>query len=51
MPYADAIRELAHVPETHKLVSIIAAGVPDVGGITLAEKISLDKLVFSERYQ
>ena len=51
MPYADAVRELADVPETYKLVSIIAAGVPDVGGITLAEKTPLEKLVFSEKYQ
>ena len=51
MPYADAVRELVKVPETYKLVSIIAAGVTDVGGITLSEKIPLDKLVFFETYQ
>ena len=51
MPYADAVRELVHVPETYKLVSIIAAGVPDVGGITLAEKIPFEKLIYEEKYQ
>ncbi|MDV0441909.1 nitroreductase family protein [Methanorbis furvi] len=50
MPYADAVQKLVTVPETYKLVSIVAAGVPDVGGITLAEKTPLDKLVFSEKY-
>ena len=51
MPYADAVRELVNVPETYKLVSIIAAGVPDVGGITLAEKIPFEKLIYEEKYQ
>ncbi|MCZ0861188.1 nitroreductase family protein [Methanocorpusculum sp. MG] len=51
MPYTDAVRELANVPETYTLISIVAAGVPDVGGITLAEKIPLEKLVYSEKYQ
>ena len=50
MPYAETIRNLASVPETYKLVSIVAAGVPDVGGITLAEKTPLEKLVFEEKY-
>jgi nitroreductase len=51
MPYADAVRELANVPETYKLVSIVAAGVPDIGGITLVEKIPLEKMIFFEKYQ
>ncbi|MDR0439074.1 MAG: nitroreductase family protein [Methanocalculaceae archaeon] len=51
MPYADAVRKLTNIPETHKLVSIIAAGIPDIGGINLTEKIPLDKLVFFEKYQ
>ena len=50
MPYADTVRNMVSVPETYKLVSIVAAGVPDVGGITLAEKTPLDKLVFEEKY-
>jgi len=49
--YADDIRKLVNVPENYKLVSIVAAGLPDVGGITLAEKVPLEKLVFEERYQ
>lgn len=50
MPYADTVRELAGVPATYKLVSIVAAGVPDIGGITLADKLPLDKIVFNEKY-
>ena len=49
--YAEDVRKLVNVPDEFKLVSIIAAGVPDVGGITLAEKMPLEQLVFDERYQ
>ncbi len=49
--YAEDVRKLVNVPEEFKLVSIVAAGVPDVGGITLAEKLPMDSLVFEERYQ
>ncbi len=51
MPYAEAIRELVNVPDKYKLMSIVAAGVPDVGGITLAEKKSLEDIVFNEKYE
>ena len=51
MSYADKVRELVQVPNTYKLVSIVAAGVPDVGGITLAEKIPFEKLIFNEIYK
>jgi hypothetical protein len=32
-------------------MSIVAAGVPDVGGITLAEKKKLEDIVFNEKYE
>lgn len=51
MPYADTVRELANVPDTYKLISIVAAGVPDVGGIDLKEKVPLDSIVYNEKYQ
>ncbi|HJJ88789.1 MAG TPA: nitroreductase family protein [Methanocorpusculum sp.] len=51
MPYANSIRKLVGVPDTYKLVSIVAAGVPDIDGITLVEKIPVEKLIFSEKYQ
>lgn len=51
MPYADTVRGFANVPETYKLISIVAAGVPDVGGIELKEKVPLDSIIFNERYQ
>ncbi len=49
--YAEVVRKLVNVPDEFKLVSIVAAGVPDLGGISLAEKQSLESLVFDERYQ
>lgn len=49
-PYADDVRKLVEVPDKYKLVSIVAAGVPDVGGIRIAEKKELDKIVFEERF-
>ena len=49
--YAEAVRELVSVPDKYKLMSIVAAGVPDVGGITLAEKKKLEDIVFNERYE
>ena len=48
--YAEDVRKLVNVPDEFKLVSI-AVGLPDVGGISLAEKQPLDSLVFDERYQ
>lgn len=50
-PYADDIRKLVSVPEKYKLISMVAAGVPDVGGVTLAEKKSLSDIIFDEKYQ
>ena len=49
--YAEDVRKLVNVPDEFKLVSIVAVGLPDVGGISLAEKQPLDSLVFDERYQ
>ncbi|MDO5846291.1 MAG: nitroreductase family protein [Methanocorpusculum sp.] len=49
--YAEDVRKLLAVPESYKLMSIVAAGVPDVGGITLAPKKNLDDLIFNEKYQ
>lgn len=49
--YAEDVRKLVNVPEEFKLVSIVAAGVSDVGGITIAEKKSQHTVVFDERYQ
>ncbi|MDO5844111.1 MAG: nitroreductase family protein [Methanocorpusculum sp.] len=49
-PYAEEIRKLAAVPDKYKLISIVAAGVPDVGGITLKEKKSLDEITFEEKF-
>ena len=49
--YAEAVRELVAVPDKYKLMSIVAAGVPDVGGITLAEKKKLEDIVFNEKYE
>jgi len=48
--YAEDVRKLVSVPDKYKLVSIVAAGVPDVGGITLAEKKDLKDIVFHEQY-
>jgi len=49
--YAEDVRKLVNVPEKYQLVSIVAAGVPDVGGITLAEKKPLSDIVFEEVYK
>ncbi len=49
--YAEDVRKLVNVPDKYKLVSIVAAGVPDVGGITLVEKKQLKDIVFHEKYE
>ncbi len=49
--YAPAVQKLVAVPETYKLISIVAAGMPDVGGIALTEKKKLDDIIFNEKYQ
>lgn len=49
--YAEDVRKLVNVPDKYKLISIVAAGVPDVGGIKLVEKKPLSDIVFEEKYQ
>lgn len=49
--YAEDVRKLVNVPDKYKLISIVAAGVPDVGGIALAEKKPLADIVFEEKYE
>ncbi|HJJ26947.1 MAG TPA: nitroreductase family protein [Methanocorpusculum sp.] len=50
-PYAEDVRKLVSVPDKYKLMSIVAAGVPDVGGISLVEKKKLEDIVFHEKYE
>ncbi|HJJ38500.1 MAG TPA: nitroreductase family protein [Methanocorpusculum sp.] len=49
--YAEDVRKLVSVPDKYKLISIVAAGVPDVGGISLVEKKKLEDIVFHEKYE
>ncbi|HJJ46769.1 MAG TPA: nitroreductase family protein [Methanocorpusculum sp.] len=49
--YAEDIRKLVNVPNKYRLISVVAAGVPDVGGITLVEKKPLADVVFEEKYE
>lgn len=49
-PYADDVRKLVNVPESYRLISIVAAGEADVDGVSLVEKKNLKDLVFEETY-
>ncbi len=47
--YAEDVRNLLNVPEDYTLVSLVPAGYPEE--IQIAEKKTLDKVTFFERYE
>jgi nitroreductase len=47
--YADAVRTLLNVPDTHTLVSLVPAGLP--ADFPILQKKDLKKILFHERYK